>query len=292
MLLALTEADARRPGRRPGPTGGPPCSPSSPRPCASGSTVPRGRRHGCRSTDRPTPTSWAYSTRRSRPCVRGSPGARHRHGRLAPHRHLRPRPAGPVRRHRRTARCRGARRAHGDPAHRRRHRGQRVARRVAERGRARPGAHRAAGWPGSSVATARRSDRSTVAGARSRGRRGRRRSAPPGQARALVVPGPSSDATVIEVRAQDRPGMLHELGADAAPAPASRCARPTSPRMPGRPWTPSTSPGPAAVPLPPARVAQTVAWSSTPATASDPAPTFPPDPGTFRFAAGTVPLRT
>ncbi len=34
----------------------------------------------------------------------------------------------------------------------------------------------------------------------------------PGQARALVVPGASSDATVLEVRAQDRPGLLHELG--------------------------------------------------------------------------------
>ncbi|WP_299441692.1 [protein-PII] uridylyltransferase [uncultured Phycicoccus sp.] len=34
----------------------------------------------------------------------------------------------------------------------------------------------------------------------------------PGQARALVVPGASTDATVLEVRAQDRPGLLHELG--------------------------------------------------------------------------------
>lgn len=39
-----------------------------------------------------------------------------------------------------------------------------------------------------------------------------------GQARALVVPGASSDATVIEVRAQDRPGLLHELGATFARA--------------------------------------------------------------------------
>jgi [protein-PII] uridylyltransferase len=37
-------------------------------------------------------------------------------------------------------------------------------------------------------------------------------SGPPGQSRALVVPRASADATVIEVRAQDRPGLLHELG--------------------------------------------------------------------------------
>ena len=34
----------------------------------------------------------------------------------------------------------------------------------------------------------------------------------PGQARALVVPSASEEATVIEVRAQDRSGLLHELG--------------------------------------------------------------------------------
>lgn len=34
----------------------------------------------------------------------------------------------------------------------------------------------------------------------------------PGQARALVVHGASEEATVVEVRAQDRPGLLHELG--------------------------------------------------------------------------------
>ncbi len=34
----------------------------------------------------------------------------------------------------------------------------------------------------------------------------------PGQARALVVPGASADATVLEVRAVDRPALLHELG--------------------------------------------------------------------------------
>ncbi|MDU0314570.1 [protein-PII] uridylyltransferase [Phycicoccus sp. M110.8] len=40
----------------------------------------------------------------------------------------------------------------------------------------------------------------------------------PGQARALVVPHASEDATVIEVRAQDRPGLLHDLGIGFAKA--------------------------------------------------------------------------
>jgi [protein-PII] uridylyltransferase len=34
----------------------------------------------------------------------------------------------------------------------------------------------------------------------------------PGQSRALVVPHASEEATVLEVRAQDRPGLLHDLG--------------------------------------------------------------------------------
>ena len=40
----------------------------------------------------------------------------------------------------------------------------------------------------------------------------------PGQARALVVPHASDEATVLEVRAQDRPGLLHELGVTFAKA--------------------------------------------------------------------------
>jgi [protein-PII] uridylyltransferase len=40
----------------------------------------------------------------------------------------------------------------------------------------------------------------------------------PGQARALVVPHASDEATVIEVRAQDRPGLLHDLGMGFAKA--------------------------------------------------------------------------
>jgi [protein-PII] uridylyltransferase len=34
----------------------------------------------------------------------------------------------------------------------------------------------------------------------------------PGQTRAMVVPQASADTTVIEVRAQDRPGLLHDIG--------------------------------------------------------------------------------
>ncbi|MFW5469004.1 [protein-PII] uridylyltransferase [Knoellia sp. CPCC 206435] len=43
----------------------------------------------------------------------------------------------------------------------------------------------------------------------------------PGQPRALVVPGASTEATVLEVRAQDRPGLLHELGMTLAKAGVS-----------------------------------------------------------------------
>ncbi|HET7661226.1 MAG TPA: [protein-PII] uridylyltransferase [Oryzihumus sp.] len=40
----------------------------------------------------------------------------------------------------------------------------------------------------------------------------------PGQTRAMVVPQASLDATVIEVRAQDRPGLLHDVGLALAKA--------------------------------------------------------------------------
>ena len=86
--------------------------------------------------------------RRARPGARWrAERARHRHRWLAPARHHRPRPGRAVRRHRRAARRRVAHGAHRDPAHRRRHRGQRVARGVAERRRARPGADRARAGP-------------------------------------------------------------------------------------------------------------------------------------------------
>ena len=40
----------------------------------------------------------------------------------------------------------------------------------------------------------------------------------PGQTRALVVPDAADDATVLEVRTQDRPGLLHDLGVTFAKA--------------------------------------------------------------------------
>jgi len=79
----------------------------------------------------------------------------------------------------------------------------------------------------------------------------------PGQARALVVPGASSDATVLEVRAQDRPGMLHELGAAMAGAGISvRSAHIAT--YAGQTLDTFYLTGSDGLPLPPARVAQAV----------------------------------
>ena len=90
-----------------------------------------------------------------------------------------------------------------------------------------------------------------------RGPRARPRSARPGQARALVVPGASSDATVLEVRAQDRPGLLHELGAALAQAGISvRSAHIAT--YAGQTLDTFYLTGADGLPLPPARVAQAV----------------------------------
>jgi [protein-PII] uridylyltransferase len=79
----------------------------------------------------------------------------------------------------------------------------------------------------------------------------------PGQARALVVPGASSDATVLEVRAQDRPGLLHELGAALAGAGISvRSAHIAT--YAGQTLDTFYLTGSDGLPLPPARVAQAV----------------------------------
>jgi [protein-PII] uridylyltransferase len=79
----------------------------------------------------------------------------------------------------------------------------------------------------------------------------------PGQARALVVPGASSEATVLEVRAQDRPGMLHELGAALAGAGISvRSAHIAA--YAGQTLDTFYLTGADGLPLPPARVAQAV----------------------------------
>ena len=79
----------------------------------------------------------------------------------------------------------------------------------------------------------------------------------PGQARALVVPGASSEATVLEVRAQDRPGLLHELGAALAGAGVSvRSAHIAT--YAGQTLDTFYLTGADGLPLPPARVAQAV----------------------------------
>ena len=79
----------------------------------------------------------------------------------------------------------------------------------------------------------------------------------PGQARALVVPGASSDATVLEVRAQDRPGLLHELGDALARAGISvRSAHIAT--YAGQTLDTFYLTGADGLPLPPARVAQAV----------------------------------
>ncbi|MBT9254348.1 [protein-PII] uridylyltransferase [Phycicoccus sp. MAQZ13P-2] len=79
----------------------------------------------------------------------------------------------------------------------------------------------------------------------------------PGQARALVVPGASTEATVLEVRAQDRPGLLHELGAALAGAGMSvRSAHIAT--YAGQTLDTFYLTGADGLPLPPARVAQAV----------------------------------
>ncbi len=79
----------------------------------------------------------------------------------------------------------------------------------------------------------------------------------PGQARALVVPGASSDSTVLEVRAQDRPGLLHELGAALAGAGISvRSAHIAT--YAGQTLDTFYLTGADGLTLPPARVAQAV----------------------------------
>ncbi|MGG5258526.1 [protein-PII] uridylyltransferase [Phycicoccus avicenniae] len=79
----------------------------------------------------------------------------------------------------------------------------------------------------------------------------------PGQARALVVPGASTEATVLEVRAQDRPGLLHELGAALAGAGVSvRSAHIAT--YAGQTLDTLYLTGADGLPLPPARVAQVV----------------------------------
>ena len=99
---------------------------------------------------------------------------------------------------------------------------------------------------GSPTATARRCSPWSGAGPRAVRRARSPPSGSPGQTRALVVPHASDDATVIEVRAGDRVGLLHEIGMTLRPGRARASAAPTSPPTPGRRSTRSTSPSSAA----------------------------------------------
>ncbi len=86
---------------------------------------------------------------------------------------------------------------------------------------------------------------------------GRTGTGSPGQSRALVVPGASNEATVLEVRAQDRPGLLHELGAALARAGISvRSAHIAT--YAGQTLDTFYLTGAEGLPLPPPRVAQAV----------------------------------
>jgi [protein-PII] uridylyltransferase len=72
-----------------------------------------------------------------------------------------------------------------------------------------------------------------------------------------VVPHASDEATVLEVRAQDRPGLLHELGAALAGAGISvRSAHIAT--YAGQTLDTFYLTGSDGLPLPPARVAQAV----------------------------------
>ena len=209
-------------------------------------------------------------------------------GGLAPPRHHRPRPGRPLRRHRGAARRRGPHGAHRDPAHRRGHRRQRVARRVPERGRAGPGAHRAGPGPARPRRPhAARDPRPATGPCR----------APLGRA-ATSAPraGPRARRAGREQRRHRArgarpgpPGAAPRAGRGLRAAPASRCARRTSRRMPGRRSTPSTSPAPTGCRCRRPASRRRSAWSSTPATASDPCPTFPPDAGNLTFAPQPFP---
>ena len=99
---------------------------------------------------------------------------------------------------------------------------------------------------GSPTATARRCSPWSGAGPPAVRRARSPPSGSPGQTRAMVVPHASDDATVIEVRAADRVGLLHEIGMTLRPGRARASAAPTSPPMPGRRSTRSTSPSSAA----------------------------------------------
>ena len=208
LLRALTEADASAAGPPPGPTGGPRCSTSSSR---TARAAPRRGRPARRTRSaRPTPVLGRRPVA-DRAC--GQPVRRHHAPRRrAPRRRLRPRPAGPVRRHGRAARGPGPHRPVRARAHRRRHR-----RRTSGTSR-RPAA--AAPDEGAS------GPRADPAGRRRPRAAGHAVAPPPGHGVATVAghvrlagtdPGDGDlarvrHATVIEVRATTGPGCSTSIG--------------------------------------------------------------------------------
>ena len=138
---------------------------------------------------------------------------------------VRPGPARPVRRHRGAARRVRPRGPDGDPAHLRGHRGRQW--QVESPGGDAPDAAALA----RGLRRLADGDRSPLQSLERRRTPSRTASAlaasgSPGQTRAMVVPHASEDATVIEVRAVDRVGLLHEIGMTLRPGRAERPQRP------------------------------------------------------------------
>ena len=259
------------PGRRPGPTGGRPCSTSSPtrRPARAGEegAVPP--------PAEADPTSSTSRRRLSRRAPRASPGSIIRpQGGSLPHRRLRPRPAGTVRRHRRAAR--GIRAASSAPRscapidgvaanewHVESPSGEPPDEERIVRGLSRLGA--AATAPRSALLDRRRRTFAARPSAESA-------TGSPGQARALVVPHASEEATVHRGA---RPGP-------ARPAPRARAWRSPRRGLSVRSAHIATYAGQTLDTfyvtefggrlLPPARVAQTVAMVIDTCDGADPRP--------------------
>ena len=189
--------------------------------------------------------------------ARRTAGARHRQRRVAPPRHHRPRPGRPLRRHRRAARRRGAHRAHGDPAHRRRHRRQRVARGVPERGRPRPHPHRARAGPPRHRRPRTAVDPRPAPRPPAPARRARAGSAPRDRPGRSSSPGRAATPRCSRSGPRTGPGLLHELGAALAGAGISvRSAHIAT--YAGQTLDTFYLTGTDDLPLPPARVAQAV----------------------------------
>ena len=181
------------------------------------------------------------------PHRRGPAGGGHHAARWrAPRRRLRPRPAGPVRRHGRAAGGPGPHRPvrascgpwTGSPSNE--WHVETPGGGAPEEGPLVRGLTRLAGGDREPLAMLSRRRRATASDS------SRATSGSPGQTRAMVISHASDSATVIEVRA-DRPAQgCSTTSASPCREPRSACGARTSRRMPARRWTPSTSPSSAA----------------------------------------------